>query len=264
MSRQSRRATGTQQAPTSKSGEQDKELTCLYQISHLVETSDGSLSDILRGIVELLPSAWHYPEITGARIVLGDQEFRTANYEATAPWCQSADLLVHARCQGAVQICYLEKRPHSDEGPFASAERSLLDAVAERLGRIVERLQAQEELRWNEVTLSTIADPISYVDRNYVYRFVNQTYSRYAKRPRQEIVGRTVAELLGAETFQASVKPHLDRCFREPITVPPSTAGWNASRTSFNAACVVAEFSMSMRKKLSLCLAAVQRSRYSS
>jgi PAS domain S-box-containing protein len=51
------------------------------------------------------------------------------------------------------------------------------------------------------------------VDRDYRYRFVNQTYARYANRPRHEIVELAVAELLGHEAFEHVVKPHLDRCF---------------------------------------------------
>jgi PAS domain S-box-containing protein len=74
-------------------------------------------------------------------------------------------------------------------------------------------LDADDELHWNEVVLSIVGDPISYVDRDYVYRFVNETYVRYAKKPRQEIVGRTVAEILGQEIFEKTVKPRLDRCF---------------------------------------------------
>jgi PAS domain S-box-containing protein len=54
---------------------------------------------------------------------------------------------------------------------------------------------------------------MSFVDRDYRYRFVNDTYARYAKRPRHEIIGLTVAELLGQEAFERAVKPHLDRCF---------------------------------------------------
>ena len=55
-------------------------------------------------------------------------------------------------------------------------------------------------------------DLIAVVDRQYVYRMVNPAYSRsYGKVPGQ-IVGSTVAQLLGADVFRKNVKPFLDRC----------------------------------------------------
>jgi PAS domain S-box-containing protein len=192
---------------------QIKHLNCLLNLSHLVEEPGISLNEVLKGTVELLPAAWRYPEIAGACIVLGAQAFQTANYDAEAPWCQSADLIVHGRPRGEVRVCYLEERPQFAPDPFLSTERVLLGAVAERVGRIIERTQTQEELRWDRVILSTITDPISFVDRDYVYRFANETYARYARMSRQEIVGRTVAELLGKEAFHTLVKPQLDQCF---------------------------------------------------
>lgn len=66
---------------------------------------------------------------------------------------------------------------------------------------------------WYEMIISTISDPISFVDRTYTYRAINDTYARYAKRPKDEIVGLTVAELLGQEAFEQRAKPYLDRCF---------------------------------------------------
>ena len=73
--------------------------------------------------------------------------------------------------------------------------------------------QIEDKLRWNEVIVSSISDPISYVDRDYVYRAVNETYCRYAQRTAREIVGRTVAELLGEAAFENEVRARLDRCF---------------------------------------------------
>ena len=49
-------------------GERVKELNCLYNISKLRERTDFSLEDILQSIVDFIPSAWQYPEITCARI----------------------------------------------------------------------------------------------------------------------------------------------------------------------------------------------------
>jgi PAS domain S-box-containing protein len=78
---------------------------------------------------------------------------------------------------------------------------------------ITERKRAEEALRQYEIIVSTVSDPISYLDRDYIYRAVNETYAQYAKRPREEIVGSSVAELLGTEVFEEQMKPHLDRCF---------------------------------------------------
>lgn len=199
------------QARNHELGERVKELNCLYGVSRLIEQSGASLLEILQGTVELVPSAWQYPEIACARIALRDREFRTGNFRETR-WRLAADITVRDERVGSLEVCYLEERPVCDEGPFLNGERDLLNAIAERLGRVIERMQAEEELRWYEVVVSTIADPISYVDRSYAYRMANDAYARYAKRTSEEIIGLSVAELLGAEAFEEQVKPHLDRC----------------------------------------------------
>jgi PAS domain S-box-containing protein len=322
--------------------ERVKELNCLYGISKLIEQSGLSLPEILQGVVELIPPAWQYPEVGCARIRLDDRSFQTTGFRETI-WKQSRDIQVHGEPIGKIEVFYLEHRPEEDEGPFLKEERRLLDAIAERLGRTVERIRAEQarseseeryravselssdlayafrverdgslvrewmtqalsqatgfsseelaargdwasvihpedwpaaqqhtrkilsgqqdacelriitkdgqvrwlhdsghpvwdetqgrtvriygaarditerkcaeqELRQYEIIVSTVSDPISYLDKDYVYRAVNETYARYAKRPREEIIGLSVAELLGAEVFKEQVKPHLDRC----------------------------------------------------
>ena len=54
-------------------------------------------------------------------------------------------------------------------------------------------------------------DALSLVDRHYVYRLVNREYLRRTGLARQQIEGRPVAEVMGAETFQRLIQPHLDR-----------------------------------------------------
>jgi signal transduction histidine kinase/ligand-binding sensor domain-containing protein len=135
--------------------ERVKELDCLYGISHLAGQQDITLEEILAGSVELIPSSWRYPEIAGACIALEDREYSTDNYAETA-WRQVAPIQVRAEQAGSVEICYLEERPERDEGPFLKEERKLLNAVAERLGRIIERLQAEEALRSTRDELATL------------------------------------------------------------------------------------------------------------
>jgi signal transduction histidine kinase len=47
-----------------------------------------------------------------------------------------------------VQVCYLEERPESAEGPFLAEERNLIDGIAEQLGQVAERKKAQEVARF--------------------------------------------------------------------------------------------------------------------
>jgi PAS domain S-box-containing protein len=336
------RAEKMRRAQMRELGERVKELNCLYGISELIEQADLSLPEILQGTVELVPPAWKYPETVCARILLDDQTFQTEGFRESS-WKLSRDIRVYGQPAGRIEVYYLEERPEEEEGPFLEGERSLLHAIAERLGRIVERVRAEQALskseeryravseltsdlayafrvetdgslvrewmtraleqvtgyspeelaarggwagvihpddwpaaqqhtqkllsgqedayelriitkegqvRWlhdsgypvregaqgrivriygavrditeqkraeealrrYEIIVSTVSDPISYLDRDYIYRAVNETYAKYAKRPSKEIVGLSVAELLGKGIFEEQVKPHLDRC----------------------------------------------------
>jgi PAS domain S-box-containing protein len=127
-------------------GERIKELNCLYNIGKLIETPGMSLEQIFRGTVDLIPPAWQYPEITCARLVLGDWVFATGNFRETI-WKQASDIIVHRDREGSLEVYYLEERPQRDEGPFAAEERILLKTIVERLGRVIERKRAEEEIQ---------------------------------------------------------------------------------------------------------------------
>jgi PAS domain S-box-containing protein len=56
-------------------------------------------------------------------------------------------------------------------------------------------------------------DGISIVGRDYRYQRVNPVHERNWGMPAEEIVGKHVADLLGAQAFEQTIKPNLDRCF---------------------------------------------------
>jgi PAS domain-containing protein len=144
-----KRTGGALQASIQQLGERLKELNCLFSISSLVEKRQLALADILQGIVELIPPAWQYPDIAGARIRMQEQTFQTSNYRDT-PWKLVTDINVHEGQVGRLEVCYLKERPESDEGPFLKEECILLDAIAERAGKIIERAHAERSLRESE------------------------------------------------------------------------------------------------------------------
>jgi len=133
--------------------ERVKELTCLYGIAKLAERTDLSLEEILQGIVGLLPSAWLYPEITSARIILDRHSYSTGVFQKSVQR-QTANIVVDGDERGVVEVIYSEKKPELDEGPFLKEERNLIDTVAREIALIIERKQTeydkerlQEQLR---------------------------------------------------------------------------------------------------------------------
>ena len=120
-----------------------KELNCLYGISKLVEKPGISFGEIAQGVVDLIPSAWHHPDITCARASLEGQEFRTEDFRET-PWKQACDIIAINDRVGALEVYYLGKRSERDEGLFLKEERDLIIAIAGELGRITARIHAEE------------------------------------------------------------------------------------------------------------------------
>ena len=123
-----------------------RELKCLYNVADIAERSDIDLDEPYKEIVNVLPGGWQYPEVTCARITINGKRYQTDNYGETK-WRQYADITADGAKIGSVEICYLQKRPETDEGPFLKEERLLIDAVAERVRRITEQMQAEEALR---------------------------------------------------------------------------------------------------------------------
>jgi PAS domain S-box-containing protein len=130
-------------------GERIKELNCLFEISRLVERRGLTLNEILQGIVDLIPPAWQYPETTCARIILDGQEFSTTNFKETR-WMLTQNIIVNNNAVGALAVYHIVEPPQRDEGPFLKEERALINTIAERIGRIIERNRAQAALRESE------------------------------------------------------------------------------------------------------------------
>jgi PAS domain S-box-containing protein len=125
--------------------ERIKELNCLYGISQIRERSDITFEKMLQKIVDLIPSSWQYPEIACARIIIESQEYKTKNFKETV-WKQTSNIVVHGKRSGILEICYLEEKPKSNEGSFSKEERTLINAIAERLGRITEHKKDERAL----------------------------------------------------------------------------------------------------------------------
>jgi len=206
--------------------ERVKELNCLYGLSHLAEKRDITLEGIFQGLVELIPQTWQYPEITAGRIIFEGRRYETANFRKTA-WIQSADIEVHGRKAGAIEVCYLRKRPAIDGGAFLKQERELLNALAERLGRIIERMETEEALRETRSYLEKLINyanaPIVVWDPEFRITIFNRAFERLTGYMSDEVIGKKLHMLFPKASWEESrnkVELTLSGEYWESVEVP--------------------------------------------
>jgi PAS domain S-box-containing protein len=70
-----------------REGERVKALTALHGAARILQNEQQTTPEWLQQFVAVLIPAWQYPEITAARIRLGELEFATPNFKPT-PWTQ--------------------------------------------------------------------------------------------------------------------------------------------------------------------------------
>jgi PAS domain S-box-containing protein len=56
-------------------------------------------------------------------------------------------------------------------------------------------------------------NPIALVDRNFIYRYVNEPYSQALNKPLREIIGHSVPEMFGQNVFETAMEDHYKLCF---------------------------------------------------
>jgi len=124
--------------------ERIKELSCLYGIAQLAADTGMGIDKILDGIVRILPSAWLYPDVACARIVLDNNSHQESDYKLVKHR-QRAPIIVGGKHRGYVEVAYREDRPKRDEGPFLNEERALLDTVAKEIAIIIMRREVEQD-----------------------------------------------------------------------------------------------------------------------
>ena len=125
--------------------ERTKELNCLYQLSEIMNEKNITVTEILKKAVEILPPAFQYPELACARINFEGEDFDTKNF-IESDWELVSDIKLLNSKVGFVKLCYSTVYTQIGERSFLKEEKMLIDAVAERLGKIIERFSVEEEI----------------------------------------------------------------------------------------------------------------------
>ncbi len=123
-----------------------KVLTALHDTARLVLNGHRDAHAVLREVVGLIPPAWQYPEVTAARIAVGEVQAASPGFART-PWMQEAVFEVRDGDAGIVEVAYLVEKPPSYEGPFLEQERLLIQSLAQMLEVYFERRAGEDDLR---------------------------------------------------------------------------------------------------------------------
>jgi PAS domain S-box-containing protein len=123
-----------------------RQLNCLYELSGLIEQSQITLEQIFKAAPQLIRNAYQRPDATSVRITFDGIHYKTDNFEKSES-SQYAQIKLRGEKAGVIEAYYLGEKVKTPEGPFLEEEHDLLSAVAERLGSVAERKQAEDKLQ---------------------------------------------------------------------------------------------------------------------
>jgi pyruvate, water dikinase len=116
--------------------ERAKELNCLYEVEELLNDSDSDIEDVFRGVTQVVPPGWQYPDYCFTRISYDGEVFGPDGMRPTE-WVLRSPIEVHDKTLGQIEVFYTREMPSEDEGPFIKEEIKLLDTIADRLGHFI-------------------------------------------------------------------------------------------------------------------------------
>jgi PAS domain S-box-containing protein len=119
--------------------ERVKELRCLYEISKIDEYPNISLDEILKMVLELIPPAMQYPELTCVFINYLDIKIQTSNFQESE-WTLCIQQEINNK-NLILKVNYLEEKE------FLKEEETLLKEIGHRLKSTIERKEAQKDLK---------------------------------------------------------------------------------------------------------------------
>ncbi len=135
-----------------------------------------------------------------------DRQRLAARYESILAGSGAIERLEYRAFKKSGELVYLETLV---EGRLQDGKRKLVGISRDITALVNER----EALRRYEHMTMTAQDGLALIDREHVYRAVNQFYPRMHGISREEIVGKSVAWLLGDKLYNEVVRPMMDRCF---------------------------------------------------
>ncbi len=164
--------------------ERIKELTCLHEVSQLIDQPAISEASLCQQVIAQLPPAMQYPALATARLEFNGEIYVSgANCEVFTN-CLTGQIMVRGQASGQLMICY-----PSTTAFLLPFEQNLIDNLANMLGHWFERIKSEAEVhKFSQVVAQNPAN-IVITDPEGNINYVNPAFVTHT--------GYTVAEVLG-------------------------------------------------------------------
>lgn len=174
--------------------ERVKEITCLYDISKIVEKAEYNLDQSFKKIVKRIPTAMQYPKITCARIKYKDKQFQSENFQCT-DWLISTPIKDSKKI-GKMEIYYKEEKPQEFNGPFLEEEIKLLEAIRQIIERYLEREETKKELLKKNYAVNSSKSAMAITNMIGKIEYVNPSFLKmWGYKKKEKVIGDSVIEL---------------------------------------------------------------------
>jgi len=159
--------------------ERVKELTALYGVASLVQTSKP-MTEVFQNLESRIIPGMQYPEVTQVKAVFEDQVYVSKNFSDSDDKL-SSDIIINNEKRGVLEISYSEKQPPADEGPFLKEERDMIDGVTRLLSLAAEQKKAEEDIKSSREQLRSLYHRLEQVREEERTRIAREVHDELAQ-----------------------------------------------------------------------------------
>lgn len=181
--------------------ERMKELTCLYQVQHILQ-EQSLVDEVCKQVLEQLVPAMQYPEITAVAIELNGKRYASERYREGLSHSLHTEITAQGNARGHLDVCYTEDKPF-----LVPEELELLEAVAKSVGTWLEQKQATESLLESEGRYRTLfessADGILVTNaETKSFSYCNSAISKLLGYSEEELTKMSVPDIVPEDKLE--------------------------------------------------------------
>jgi PAS domain S-box-containing protein len=186
-----------------------KEFNCHNRISEVIGNPNLSVDEICEKIVQLIPEGWQFPDITEVSLEIGGKIYQTVNYTANSNFLLQ-EITIKGQVIGSIKVCIPDDKLPVGVPLFLAEETTLLFAIAERIGNLIEKVRINNILVESEEKFRTIteqtSDLISITDLNGFIIFASPAAETIFLCSPEKMCGRHFTEFLNEPAVSEAVK----------------------------------------------------------